>query len=175
MGKSIIVPNADFSASAIPQDDTLQLVRSAETVRVLKVTSDQASDYGGFSQVCFMGNSYQGYTYAADVRRFIGRQVRITFCVGYHETILANGGFLSSLPSGLDVSQNGWAPTGGYGTIHALGLSFISTAAVITSGEANTWVSKTYTIPSGAKYLLFTSKYLTGGTAGAELVEEAES
>lgn len=171
MGKSIIVPGADFSLCCIPSEDTLVITRSAEKVRALKVTASVAVDYQNISSPLFKErrNNYAGYTYLVDVRRHVGKNIRITFCVGYATEILANGGFVSSLPSSVDFSNPGWEPS------IIVELTYISTVADITSEQSNVWVTKTYTIPANAKYLLFTSKYISGGTASAELVEEAES
>lgn len=171
MGRSIIIPGADFSLCRIPQEDSLVITRSAEKVRALKVTDSAAADYQNISSPLFeeTEGNYAGYTYLVDVRRHVGKNIRITFCVGYASSILANGGFVSALPSSVNFSNPGWKPSG------YVALTYISTVADITSEQSNAWVTKTYTIPANAKYLLFTSKYLTGGTAGAELVEEAES
>lgn len=171
MGSSIIVPGADFSSNGIAPDDALTIIRSAEKVRALKVTASAAVDYKNISSPLFkeLVNNYAGYTYLVDVRRHVGKNIRITFCVGYASSILANGGFVSALPSSVDFSNPGWEPS------DYVALTYISTVADITSAQSNVWVTKTYTIPANAKYLLFTSKYLSGGTAGAELVEEAES
>lgn len=166
MGKSIIVPGADFSLCCIPSEDTLVIIRSAEKVRAMKVPDSAASEYGGFTSPLYEDtyNNYAGYTYLVDVRRHVGKSIQITFCVGYGTKILANGGFVSALPSSVDFSQPGWKPS------EAVGLTYISTVADITSEQSNAWVTKTYTIPANAKYLLFTSKYLSGGAASAELV-----
>lgn len=171
MGKSIIIPGANFSLCGIPSDNPLVITRSAKKVRALKVPGSEASYFGGLTSPLFEDryNNYAGYTYLVDVRWHVGENIRITFCVGYASTILANGGFVSALPSSVDFSNSGWKPS------DYVELTYISTVADITSEQSNVWVTKTYTIPANAKYLLFTSKDLSGGTASAELVEEAES
>lgn len=173
MGYSIVIPGADFSATGIRADGVI-LYKSAVGIRACKVKQEVAEQYGG--NTSFISNSaYEGHTYCVDVRQLAGRQIEITFCVGYGPNILGNGGFLLDKVDGVNF-VDGWSttpPTSGSASFTS--VNFISTVGEITSEESNTWVTKTYTVPQGAKYLLFTSKYLAGGTAGVELVEEAES
>lgn len=169
MGKSIIIPDADFSSCAIQSEDALTLIRSAEKVRALKVSSGSqiSKNNNNLTSLIFVetSNNYGGYTYAINVQNFVGRQIRITFCDGYGSTILANGGFLETISINININNEGWSPSS------ATEVTYISEVCEVTSAESNVWVTKTYTVPSGAKYLLFTSKYNNDGTAGAELVD----
>lgn len=169
MGKSLIISNADFSAVGI-RTDGLYIFRSVVKPSVIRAAEGHEGSYGGFSDVLIYDPSatmnFIRHVYCVDVRGVVGRDISIKFCVGYGQSIQAWGGFIGTGLQGITF-EDGWTPTTEYTS-----LRFISTVCEITSEESNVWVTKTYTVPQGAKYLLFTSKSNNDGRVDVELVEE---
>lgn len=169
MGKSLIISDADFFAVGI-RADGLNIFRSVMKPSVIRVAEGHEGDYGGFSDVLIYDPSatmnFIRHVYCVDVRGVVGRDISIKSCNGYGQTMQAWGGFIGTGINSITF-MDGWTPPIGYTP-----LSFISTVFGITSAESNVWVTKTYTVPQGAKYLLFTSKSNNDGMVDVELVEE---
>lgn len=171
MGHSLIIKGADFSANGIKRGGIV-VYRSAKNAVVMSVAQGQEQYYGGYRDLIAYDAdeslSFLRYVYCVDVRGAVGMDINITFCVGYGSNILSYGGFVETLPSGI-VIGDGWAPPKRYTP-----MNFLTVVGTITSEESNVWVTKTYTIPVGAKYLFFTSKLLSGGDVVVELANAQE-
>lgn len=152
----LVIKNADFSdypvGTIVESDITLNLFTSVRNYRGKSDTSSQ--EHGDFTMLYSSTPANTWSSYAVDVSRFVGRKVRITYNNGYAASVMANGAFLN---------ESAPAFTEGFGTQtstrtnlqqYVVGLI----CPVSSSEDSNIDLTAEYTIPVGAKWLVFTSK-----------------
>lgn len=156
MSKKLIIKDADFSENAlaviIDGDVTLALRTSAVSGGQNQRCGCQASICSGhFAIYRTPTSSGTWHTYVADVSSFVGKVVQVKYTNGYGASITANGAFLNS---SAPTFQDGWTPVA-----QADYSSYaIQTICPVEEAENNVELTKTYTIPSGAKWLMWSSK-----------------
>lgn len=148
----LVIKNADFSVNAcdviIDSDITLQLITSIKYFRCL-----QSENYGGNFYTTYQ-TAANWHCYAVDVSRFVGRTVRITYSDGYASDIYANGAFLNASAPGF--SEGFGKKDMGQDT--SLNQYVVGLVCPVEENEANIEITNDYTVPLGAKWLLFESK-----------------
>ena len=156
MSKKLIIKDADFSENALAVimdgDVTLSLRTSAISGGQCQRCGCQASIYSGHFAI-FRTSTSSGtwHTYIADVSSFVGKTVQVKYSNGYSANVTANGAFLNE---SAPAFQDGWTPV-----VQTDYSSYaIQTICQVASEESNVELTKTYTIPSGAKWLMWSSK-----------------
>lgn len=155
MGKKLVITGADFSQNAVEyQQIELPLITSAENQRTLLRDSEIYPDDLVIQEMNVAGSTW--YSYVVDVSQYVGETIRISAVNGYSSANHAYGGFMSSLAD--KYKTDGFSAGGGLiPPLEPMGEP-ISTVMAISSEENNVFVTKEYTIPAGAQYLVFACK-----------------
>lgn len=156
MSKKLIIKDADFSENALAVimdgDVTLSLRTSAVSGgQCQRCGCTDSYNSGHFSIYRTSTSSGTWHTYVADVSPFVGKTVQVKYSNGYAAAITANGAFLNS---SAPTFQDGWTPV----TPADYSSYAIQTICPVEEAESNVELTKTYTIPSGAKWLMWSSK-----------------
>lgn len=156
----LTIKNADFSVNAlgiiVESNINLDLLTS---IRNYRGYSADSYENGDFSMFYTDTPADTWSSFAVDVSRFVGRKVSVTYNNGYSSGIHANGAFLNAdapaFTEGFgDVNQKVGSNTALNLQDYVLGLI----CPVTSNDDANTDLTEEYTIPVGAKWLVFTSK-----------------
>ncbi len=156
----LVIKNADFSDNAVgvivDSDISLSLFTSIRNYRGYSADSLASGDF------CMFYSPTPEDTwssFAVDVSRFVGRKVRVTYNNGYSSGIHGNGAFLND--SAPDFTEgfgdvNQLIGAGTYLNFQPYLVGLI--CPVESADDSNVDLSVEYTIPVGAKWLVFTSK-----------------
>lgn len=151
MGKRLIIKGVNYADNAIDVDwAVVPLIGSAVDVRYSYSTLYAPPQ----SRIEKLSNTNTRYhTYVCDVSSYVGRKIRISTVCGYADGVLY-GVFVSSTSSQISgmLSQ---------------GFSYESLAVVyngvmyilgLTEEQNNVFITREYTVPAGANYLIFSCK-----------------
>lgn len=167
MGKKLVIKGADFSVNAVEVSSvSLPFITSGSNVRAnTGVSVNFPPDTLTMEVATVSGISWS--TYVADVSQYQGCKIRISSANGYSDQVYSNGGFFAELDQAYLV--NGFTVA----RKTAVGVPLLEVMGVDSSADANVLVTKVYTIPQGANYLIFTCKtsVLSAGEAASAVVE----
>jgi hypothetical protein len=156
----LVIKNADFSDNAVgvivDSDINLSLFTSIRNYR--GYSSSQSYD-GDFIMFYLADPADTWSSYAVDVSRYIGRTVRITYNDGYGASIFGNGAFLNEHAPNFTEGFGSTGHTIARETAIELQDYLVGLICPVESADdSNIDLTVDYTIPVGAKWLVFTSK-----------------
>ena len=155
MSKKLIIKDADFSENALTviTDNyvILPLSTSGISTNCQRCGCNTGTLSGKFCLYVTGKTAGTWHTYIADVSQFIGRAVQVKYTNGYAASITANGAFLNS---SAPTYEDGWTPVGQTN----LDSYMIEKICQVDEDESNVELTKIYTIPNGAKWLMWCSK-----------------
>ena len=153
----LTIKNADFSTNAlgviIEGDITLSLFTSKRNYRGYSMNGFHNGDFG-FFYTSSPADTWS--TFAVDVSRFIGMKVRITYNNGYSANINGNGAFLNASAPAFSQGFGQNSSTTQFDNYQQYLVGLI--CPVESADDGNVDLTAEYTVPVGAKWLVFTSK-----------------
>lgn len=154
MAKRLIIKNSDFSENSLAviadKDITLPLIASSINKPYQRCGLSLIENDGRFRLFkSSIGISWR--TYIADVSTFVGRTVKVKYSNGYSEYIKANGAFLST---SAPTFKNNWTAIDDNDFYKYV----LQPICPVTEVESNVEIAKTYAVPQGAKWLMWSSK-----------------